>query len=115
MTTTSCACPKGKDTTSGGGKPRDAYLPRSVERDLHRSQRAESISDDEPFIDMTRRSVQRIVKTVTEQTAERMGNDDFQKVSSHDLRRYFAHTCLVEKRMNPAWSWKLVGGRITQR
>jgi site-specific recombinase XerD len=50
---------------------------------------------------MTRRSVQRIVKTVAERTAERTGNDDFQKVSSHDLRRYFAHTCLVEKRMNP--------------
>jgi integrase len=77
------------------------YLPRSVERDLPRYQRAEDISDDEPYIDMMRRSVQRIVKTVTEQTAERTGNDDFQKVSSHDLRRYFAHTCLVEKRMNP--------------
>jgi integrase len=93
--------PEGKDTSGNGGKPRDAYLPRSVERDLHRYQRAESISDDEPFIDMTRRSVQRIVKTVAERTAERTDNDDFQKVSSHDLRRYFAHTCLVEKRMNP--------------
>jgi integrase len=93
--------PEGKDTTSSGGKPRDAYLPRSVERDLHRYQRAEDITHDEPFIDITPRSVQRVVKTVTERTAERTGNDDFQKVSSHDLRRYFAHTCLVEKRMNP--------------
>lgn len=93
--------PEGKDTTGNGGKPRDAYLPRSVERDLHRYQRAEEIGDEDPYIDLTRRSVQRIVKTVAERTAERTGNDDFQKVSSHDLRRYFAHTCLVEKRMNP--------------
>jgi hypothetical protein len=61
------------------------YLPRSVERDLHRYQRAEGINHDEPFIDITRRSVQRIVKTVAERTAERTGNDNFQKVSSHDL------------------------------
>jgi integrase len=93
--------PEGKDTTSSGGKPRDAYLPRSVERDLHRYQRAEGINHDEPFIGVSPRHVQRIVKIVAERTAERTGNDDFQKVSSHDLRRYFAHTCLVEKRMNP--------------
>jgi integrase len=93
--------PEGKDTTSSGGKPRDAYLPRSVERDLHRYQRAEDINHDEPFIGVSSRHVQRIVKTVAERTADRTGNDDFQKVSSHDLRRYFAHTCLVEKRMNP--------------
>jgi integrase len=77
------------------------YLPRSVERDLHRYQRAEDIAHDGPFIGVSPRHVQRIVKTVAERTAERTGNDDFQKVSSHDLRRYFAHTCLVEKRMNP--------------
>jgi integrase len=93
--------PEGKDTTGNGGKPRDAYLPRSVERDLHRYQRAEDIASDDPYIDLTRRSVQRIVKTIAEQTADQTGNDDFQQVSSHDLRRYFAHTCLVEKRMNP--------------
>ena len=93
--------PEGKDTTGNGGKPRDAYLPRSVERDLHRYQRAESIASDEPFIDVSPRHVQRIVKTVANRTADRTGDDDFRKVSSHDLRRYFAHTCLVEKRMNP--------------
>jgi integrase len=93
--------PEGKDTTGNGGKPRDAYLPRGVERDLHRYQRAEDIAGDDAYIDLTRRSVQRIVKTIAEQTADRTGDDDFQHVSSHDLRRYFAHTCLVEKRMNP--------------
>jgi hypothetical protein len=74
----------------------------SVERDLHRYQRAEDIDHDEPFIGVGPRHVQRVVKTVTGQTAECTGNDDFQKVSSHDLRRYFAHTCLVESLMNNA-------------
>jgi integrase len=93
--------PGGKDTTGSGGKPRDAYLPRSVERDLHRYQRAEEIGDDDSYIDVSPRHLQRIVKNTAEQTADHTGDDDFRKVSSHDLRRYFAHTCLVEKRMNP--------------
>jgi integrase len=93
--------PEGKNTSGSGGKPRDAYLPRSVERDLHRYQRAEEIGDDDPYIDVSSRHLQRIVKNTAEQTADRTDNDDFRKVSSHDLRRYFAHTCLVEKRMNP--------------
>lgn len=41
--------PEGKDTSSSGGKSRDVYLPRSVERDLYRYQRAEDITDDEPL------------------------------------------------------------------
>jgi integrase len=90
--------PEGKDTTASGGKPRDAYLPRSVERDLHRYHRAEDIGDDDSYIDVSPRHLQRIVKRTAEQTAERTGDDDFRKVSSHDLRRYFAHTCLVEKK-----------------
>lgn len=93
--------PEGKDTTGNGGKPRDAYLPRSVERDLHRYQRAENIAPEDSFIDVTPRHVQRIVKNVADRTADRTDDDDFRKVSSHDLRRYFAHTCLVEQRMNP--------------
>jgi hypothetical protein len=63
-----------------GGKPRDAYLPRSVERDLYRYQR-ENIDHDEPFIGVSPRHVQRIVKTVAEQMAEHMGTDGFRKVS----------------------------------
>jgi hypothetical protein len=30
--------PEGKDTTGNGGKPRDPYLPESVERELHQYQ-----------------------------------------------------------------------------
>lgn len=76
--------PQGKDTTGSGGKPRDAYLPREVERDLHRYQRAENIAQSDPVIDVTPRTVQRVVKTAATRAAGRIGNDDFRKVSSHD-------------------------------
>lgn len=82
-------------------EPRDAYLPRDVERDLHRYARAEGLAGDKLYVDVTSRTVQRIVKRIAERAAERTDDSDFRKVSSHDLRRYFAHTCLVEKRMNP--------------
>jgi len=42
----------GKDTSGNGGKPRDAYLPDSVERDLQRYQNEHNIAPRDPFIDL---------------------------------------------------------------
>ena len=93
--------PEGKDTTGSGGKPRDAYLPESVESDLLRYANVEEIDRDESIIDLSDRSVQRRVKKTAEIIADETGDSDWQKVSSHDLRRYYAQTLLVRERMNP--------------
>ncbi|MDY6774843.1 MAG: site-specific integrase [Halobacteria archaeon] len=93
--------PRGKDTSGDGGKPRDAYLPTDLERDLHRYVKAESIGQDEVIFDISPRWIQEIVSQTAEKAAKNTGNDDFERVSSHDLRRYFAHRMLVEERMNP--------------
>jgi len=45
--------PRGKDTSGNGGKPRDAYLSDSVERDLQQYQNAENIAPRDPFIDLS--------------------------------------------------------------
>jgi len=45
--------------------------------------------------------VQKRVTVTAGQVAEETGNDDWEKVSSHDLRRYFAQTLLVRRNMNP--------------
>jgi integrase len=42
----------GKDTTGNGGKPRDAYLPDGVERDLQRYQNEHNIAPRDPVIDL---------------------------------------------------------------
>jgi len=42
---------EGKDTDTGKGKPRDAYLPADVERDLYQFARDEGLDDDDPFVD----------------------------------------------------------------
>lgn len=93
--------PSGKDTSGSGGKPRDAYLPESVERDLFQYQRREDLADDEPFVDLSPRGVRAAVKRVAEATADRTGDTDFLEVSSHDLRRRFAQRLLVDNGMNP--------------
>jgi len=93
--------PEGKDTTGGGGKARDAYLPADVERLIHRYAEQHDLGRDDPLVDLTSRSVQRVVQRTAETAADETGNQDFAMVRSHDLRRYFAHTCLVEERMNP--------------
>jgi integrase len=93
--------PRGKDTTGGGGKPRDAYLPAPVERDLQRYQNSKNIAPREAFVDLTERGVRAAVKRTAEAAAELTGDDDFHHVSSHDLRRRYAQRLLVDENMNP--------------
>jgi len=93
--------PEGKDTTGSGGKPRDAYLPAAVERDLQQFQNAENIAPKEPFVDLKQRGVRAAVKRTADAAADATGDDDFRHVSSHDLRRRFAQRLLVDENMNP--------------
>jgi integrase len=91
----------GKDTAGGGGKPRDAYLPDSVERDLQRFQNAENIAPNDSFVDLSQPGVRAVVRRTAKRAAEATGEEDFRKVSTHDLRRRFAQRLLVDQQMNP--------------
>jgi len=91
----------GKDTTGGDGKPRDAYLPDSVERDLQRFQNAENIAPADPYVDLSQPGVRAVVRRTADRAAEATGEEDFRKVSTHDLRRRFAQRLLVDEGMNP--------------
>lgn len=93
--------PEGKDTSGGGGKPRDAYLPADVERDLHTFRQENSMAGGDPFIDLSESGVRAAVKRVAERAAAETGETDFEHVSSHDLRRRYAQRLLVDERMNP--------------
>jgi integrase len=91
----------GKDTTGNGGKPRDAYLPNSVERDLQRFQNEHNIAPKDSYIDLKQPGVRAVVRRTASRAADTTGDDDFQKVSTHDLRRRFAQRLLVDEQMNP--------------
>lgn len=102
--------PEGKDTTSSGGKPRDAYLPKDTERDILRYHKAEDIGRRESLIDLSEQGVRDVVKRTAERASEETGDDDYRYVSSHDLRRRFAQRLLVDRQMNPCVVME-VGGR----
>jgi len=93
--------PQGKDTTGSGGKPRDAYLPREVEGDIHRYVRSEDVGRHEPIVDLSESGIRAVVKRTAERAADATGDEDFLHVSSHDLRRRFAQRLLVDKQVNP--------------
>jgi len=93
--------PEGKDTTGNGGKPRDAFLPPDVERSLQQFATAENIAPRDPFVELSERGVRAAVKRTAEAAADQTGDDDFEHVSSHDLRRRFAQRLLVDREMNP--------------
>jgi len=92
---------EGKDTSGNGGKPRNAYLPPDVERDLHRFANANDLGRRDPYVDLTERGVRNVVKRTAERAADETGDDDFLQVSSHDLRRRYAQRLLVDENMNP--------------
>ena len=93
--------PSGKDTTGGGGKPRDAFLPADVERDLQQFQNVQNVAPREPFVELKQRGVRAAVKRTADAAADATGDDDFRRVSSHDLRRRYAQRLLVDHNMNP--------------
>ncbi|MCG1004866.1 MULTISPECIES: site-specific integrase [Halobacterium] len=93
--------PEGKDTSGNGGKPRNAYLPRDVESDIHRFQNAEDIGRRESLIDLTERGIRAVVKRTAERAADESGDEDYRYVSSHDLRRRYAQRLLVDEQVNP--------------
>jgi len=99
--TTGSECQKGKTRPETAGKPRDSYLPADVEGDVHRYQNAEDIAPDDLLIDLTERGVRDVMKRTAERAAAETGDDDYQYVSSHDLRRRFAQRLLVDRQMNP--------------
>lgn len=93
--------PEGKDTKNGDGKPRDAYLPADVERDLHQYANTEDIDRGVPFVDLGERGVRKVVKRTARRAAKQTGDADFEYVSSHDLRRRYAQRLLVDENVNP--------------
>lgn len=93
--------PEGKDTKTGEGEPRNAYLPAAVERDLYQYARDQQLEDTDRYVDLTPGGVRSAVRRTADAAASRTGDEDYRNVSSHDLRRRFAQRLLVDQGMNP--------------
>lgn len=89
----------GKDTTGSydGGKHRETWLSVEVEATINRYVREAGLRDDDPLIGRSKRTVQYWV----ENAADESDNEDYRRVSTHDLRRYWANHLLVEENVSP--------------
>ena len=88
---------------------RVAYLPVRVERELRRYVQSNGISDDERILPVTPRRLQMLVSELADRATELHADPSLESVSTSDLRRYFAHSALVEHEVNPRVV-KAVGG-----
>lgn len=94
----------GKDTSGKLGKKyRATFLPPSL-HDMIVSHVLDSDEHDAPDADIlpvSKRTCQAYVKRAAENAAEETGIEDYNKVSSHDLRAFFATDLLVRKGVKP--------------
>jgi integrase len=93
----------GKDTTGEyqGGKHRETWLPRDVEAIINRYVQQADLDPDDPLIDASKRTVQYWVEDAAASAAAETGDEDYQRVSTHDLRRCWANHLLVEENVSP--------------
>ena len=93
----------GKDTTGeyDEGKHRETWLPRDVEATINRYIQEAGLDEDDALVPRSKRTVQYWVEDAAERAAAETGDQDYQRVSTHDLRRCWANHLLVEENVSP--------------
>ncbi|WP_255149773.1 site-specific integrase [Halorarius halobius] len=95
----------GKDTTGehDGGKYRETWLPVDLEARINQvvQQPINEIGPDDAIVSYAKRTVQGWVERASSAAARETGDEDYEKVSSHDLRRCWANYLLVEENVSP--------------
>jgi len=87
---------RGKNTSGGSKKTRDAWVPEHVAQDINKFVRERDLERSTPWVDVSVPTVRRWVHEAAERIAERSDSDRWRDVSSHDLRRSWATYHLVE-------------------
>lgn len=92
----------GKDTLSKheDGKFREAFIPLSLYREIEKHAAENDIAPDEEIIPVTKRTTQEYIKRAALTCADRYGNEHFEKVSSHDLRAFWASDLLIRRKVD---------------
>lgn len=76
------------------GKDRETIVPDQLAHDLRNYERAYAVADGQPYVDRSRRTIQRWMERAGEHVASETGNSDWEHVTAHDLRRSWAMVLL---------------------
>jgi len=88
---------RGKNTKGGKKTVRDAYLPDRVKENLDRYASERDVEQDEPYISVAKSTVRNWVSQCAKEIADETGEQRWEYVSTHDLRRSWATHYLVEE------------------
>jgi integrase len=91
---------RGKNTKGRSKTARDVWMPEYVADDIHKYSRERGLSLSDPWVSASTPSVRRWVKEAAQAVANRLDNQRWQSVSSHDLRRSWATLHLVERQVD---------------
>lgn len=82
-------------------RPRAVFIPDDIMKRVHRFADRHNIGPDDPLFKCSTRTIQRDVKRSAGHAATATGDEEFRKVSAHDLRRYFATHLLFRHEVPP--------------
>jgi len=95
---------QGKDSTDREAetRPRAVFIPDDLMDEIHRYARRKNLGPEDRLFTFSKKTLQRDVYRSAGNAATATGNEEFRKVSAHDLRRYFATHLLFRQRVRPA-------------
>ena len=88
---------RGKDTSGGDGKTRDAWVPEDVAENIQRFVSERGRDGAAPIVSVSTSSVRRWVREAAGELVEDGAGERWSSVSSHDLRRSWATYHMVEE------------------
>ena len=80
---------------------RETVVPASLAADLRRYAESEGLASGEPFVGVSPRRVQMLVRETAERARERRDDPALSSVTPRDLRRTFARRLLVDRGVDP--------------
>lgn len=95
---------QGKDSTDREAetRPRAVFIPDDIMEEVHAHARRKNLGPEDQLFRWSKKTLQRDVERSANNAATATGNEEFRKLSSHDLRRYFATHLLFRHQVRPA-------------
>lgn len=90
-------------------RPRAVFIPNDIMDQVKSYAKRKGLGEDDLLFPHSKRTIQRDVKRSAGNAATKTGDEDYRKVSSHDLRRYFA-THLLFRHEVPPPVVRVIGG-----